>query len=100
MRLFLPLLLLAASPQPAGREGIVTLAADSETRWVPFDLTPGNQIRFTLTLDNRPVTAILDTGVSYSVLAAKSAAADPARVTANGQATAIGGGGNGAVAVG
>jgi predicted aspartyl protease len=100
MRLFLPLLLLAASPQPAGREGTVTLAADSETRWVPFDLTPGNQIRFTLTLDNRPVTAILDTGVSYSVLAAKSAAADPARVTANGQATAIGGGGNGAVAVG
>ena len=100
MRLFLPLLLLAASPQPAAREGTVTLAADSETRWVPFDLTPGNQIRFTLTLDNRPVTAILDTGVSYSVLAAKSAAADPARVTANGQATAIGGGGNGAVAVG
>ncbi|NYD92187.1 aspartyl protease family protein [Sphingomonas melonis] len=100
MRLFLPLLLLAASPQPAGREGTVTLAADSETRWVPFDLTPGNQIRFTLTLDGRAVTAILDTGVSYSVLAAKSAAADPARVTANGQATAIGGGGNGAVAVG
>jgi predicted aspartyl protease len=100
MRLFLPLLLLAASPQSAGREGVVTLATDSEARWVSFDLTPGNQIRFTLTLDERPVTAILDTGVSYSVLAAKSAAADPARVTANGQATAIGGGGNGAVAVG
>ncbi|WP_137899548.1 aspartyl protease family protein [Sphingomonas sp. 2SG] len=100
MHLLLPLVLLAASPQPAGREGVVTLAADSEARWVSFDLTPGNQIRFTLTLDERPVTAILDTGVSYSVLAAKSAAADPARVTANGQATAIGGGGNGAVAVG
>ena len=102
MRLFLPLALLlaAAAPPPAGREGVVTLAADSETRWVPFDLTPGNQIRFTLTLDDRPVTAILDTGVSYSVLASKSAAADPARVTANGQATAIGGGGNGTVAVG
>lgn len=100
MHLLLPLALLAAAPQPAGREGVVTLAADSEARWVAFDLTPGNQIRFTLTLDERPVTAILDTGVSYSVLAAKSAAADPARVTANGQATAIGGGGNGAVAVG
>jgi predicted aspartyl protease len=100
MHLLLPLVLLAASPQPAGREGVVTLAADSEAQWVSFDLTPGNQIRFTLTLDERPVTAILDTGVSYSVLAAKSAAADPARVTANGQATAIGGGGNGAVAVG
>jgi predicted aspartyl protease len=100
MHLLLPLVLLAAMPQPAGREGAVTLAADSETRWVPFDLTPGNQIRFTLTLDDRPVTAILDTGVSFSVLAAKSAAVDPARVAANGQATAIGGGGNGAVAVG
>jgi len=102
MRLFLPLALLlaAAAPPPAGREGVVMLAADSETRWVPFDLTPGNQIRFTLTLDDRPVTAILDTGVSYSVLASKSVAADPARVTANGQATAIGGGGNGTVAVG
>ncbi|AIT06700.1 hypothetical protein MC45_10300 [Sphingomonas taxi] len=100
MHLLLPLVLLAASPQPAGREGVVTLAADSEAQWVSFDLTPGNQIRFTLTLDERPVTAILDTGVSYSVLAAKSAAADPTRVTANGQATAIGGGGNGAVAVG
>jgi len=102
MRLFLPLALLlaAAAPPPAGREGVVMLAPDSETRWVPFDLTPGNQIRFTLTLDDRPVTAILDTGVSYSVLASKSVAADPARVTANGQATAIGGGGNGTVAVG
>lgn len=100
MHLLLPLVLLAATPQPGAREGVVTLAADAEARWVAFDLTPGNQIRFTLTLDDRPVTAILDTGVSYSVLASKSAAADPARVTANGQATAIGGGGNGAVAVG
>ncbi|EZP56523.1 aspartyl protease family protein [Sphingomonas sp. RIT328] len=100
MRLFLPLLLIAAAPVPPVREGVATLAADSEARWVPFDLTPGNQIRFTLTLDARPVTAILDTGVSYSVLASKSAAADPARITADGQATAIGGGGNGAVAVG
>ena len=67
---------------------------------MPFDLTPGNQIRFTLTLDERPVTAILDTGVSYSVLARTSAAVDPARVTANGQATAIGGSGSGTVAIG
>jgi hypothetical protein len=79
-------------------DGIATLSTDAEARWVPFDLTPGNQIRFTLTLDDHPVTAILDTGVSYSVLARKSAAVDPARVTANGQATVIGG--SGAVAIG
>ncbi|USU04566.1 aspartyl protease family protein [Sphingomonadaceae bacterium OTU29LAMAA1] len=107
MRCFLPFaaLLIAAAPLPlrpdtADREGTVALAADTEARWVTFDLTPGNQMRFTLTLDGRPVTAILDTGVSYSVLARQSAAVDPARVVANGQATAIGGGGNGTVAIG
>ena len=102
MRRLIPALLatglLAAAAPPAGREGVATLAADAEQRWVPFDLTPGNQIRFTLTLDGRPLTAILDTGVSYSVLA--RAAADPARVESDGQATAIGGAGNGMVAIG
>ena len=91
-------MLLAAASVPVGREGVATLSADTEARWVPFDLTPGNQIRFTLTLDGRPLTAILDTGVSYSVLA--RAAADPARVQNDGQATAIGGAGSGMVAVG
>ncbi len=95
-----PLITPAAHAQGIAREGVATLAADAEARWVAFDLTPGNQIRFTLTLDDKPVTAILDTGVSYSVLARKSAAVDPARVTANGQATAIGGGSGGAVAIG
>ena len=102
MRRLFPILLatclIAAAPPPAGREGVATLAADTDARWVPFDLTPGNQIRFTLTLDGAPLTAILDTGVSYSVLA--RAAADPARVQSDGQATAIGGAGSGAVAVG
>ena len=103
MRLILPFvfaLAAATSPPEVGREGVATLAADAEARWVTFDLTPGNQIRFTLTLDERPVTAILDTGVSYSVLARKSVAVDPARVVANGQATAIGGAAGGAVAIG
>jgi len=92
--------LLGTTPPGPQREGIAALGADTEARWVPFDLTPGNQIRFTATLDGRSVTAILDTGVSYSVLARGSAAADPGRITANGQATAIGGAGNGAVAIG
>ena len=99
----LPILAFIASPaqaQGVAREGVAVLAPDAEAQWVAFDLTPGNQIRFTLTLDDRPVTAILDTGVSYSVLARKSVAVDPARVVANGQATAIGGATGGAVAIG
>ena len=82
-----PLLVAAATPS----DGIATLAVDSEAQWVPFDLTPGNQIRFTMMLDGLPVTAVLDTGVSYSVLARASRAADPARIEAGGNASAIGG---------
>lgn len=76
--------------------GITTLAPDAEDRWVPFTLTPGNQIRFELTLDDRPVSAILDTGVSYSVLARRYATDRHLAVRAVGNATAIGG----AVAIG
>ena len=83
-----PLLLAAV---PVAEDGIVTLSPDTEARWVPFDLTPGNQIRFTMTLDGKPVTAILDTGVSNTVIARRSSAVDLARVTGSGSATAIGG---------
>ena len=72
------------------------LSAQAESAWVPFDLTPGNQIRFTLTLDGHPLTAILDTGVSYSLLARASMPRDHAPVRPGGSATAIGG----AVAIG
>ena len=78
----------APSAQPVG---IATLAADAEQRWVPFDLTPGNQLRFSLTIDGRPATAILDTGVSYSVLSRRFADAAALKVSAGGNATAIGG---------
>jgi hypothetical protein len=71
--------------------GRSTLAADAEARWIPFDLTPGNQIRFTMAVDGRPVTAILDTGVSYSVLARRYATAHRLAVRADGRATVIGG---------
>ncbi len=69
----------------------LSLDDDHETRWVPFTLTPGNQILFTALLNGRQVTAVLDTGVSVSVLA--RASADRARfpVTAGGHARAIGG---------
>ncbi len=82
----------AAAISPAARDrGIYHLATDAEARWVPFDLTPGNQIRFTMQLDGRNVIAILDTGVSYTLLARASPALDTAKLVAGGSATAIGG---------
>ncbi len=89
--MFALLLLAAALPAAGPSDGVATLAVDTEATWVPFDLTPGNQIRFAMTLDGKPIVAVLDTGVSYSVLAADSAATDRARVTKGGTATAIGG---------
>lgn len=43
------------------------LARDAEARWIPFDLTPGNQIRFAMDVGGNRAMAILDTGVSTSV---------------------------------
>ncbi|KQN29136.1 hypothetical protein [Sphingomonas sp. Leaf38] len=81
-----------AAISPAARDrGVYHLATNAETRWVPFDLTPGNQIRFRMQLDGRDVTAILDTGVSYTLLAKASPAVDTAKLVAGGSATAIGG---------
>lgn len=96
MRRWLPiLLLLTAAGQgapPSPRDpGVVRLAADAEARWVAFDLTPGNQIRFAMTLDGRAVTAVLDTGVSYSVLARRSPAVVAGTIRPLGRANAIGG---------
>ena len=97
----LPFLLIAAAascgqapvPRPAATPlpGVARLAPDAEERWVPFDLTPGNQIRFTLELDGRPLVAILDPGVSVTVLSRRSAAVNAAKLRAGGRATAIGG---------
>jgi hypothetical protein len=82
----------ATAISPASRDrGTYHLADDAEARWVPFDLTPGNQIRFTMQLNGRDVTAILDTGVSFSLLAKASPALESAKLVAGGNATAIGG---------
>jgi hypothetical protein len=92
--LLLANIVVAAAPAPLASEGVATLSADAESQWVPFDLTPGNQIRFSMTVDGKPIVAVLDTGVSFSVLA--DHAAEPSRVRRGGTATAIGG----AVAIG
>lgn len=77
-----------AAPAPAARD---VLAQDTETRWVPFEFTPGNQIRFTILVDGRPAAAILDTGVSYSVLSRAYAGAAKLKISPGGTANAIGG---------
>ncbi|MFE8582836.1 aspartyl protease family protein [Sphingomonas sp. NCPPB 2930] len=76
--------------------GVQTLAPDAEQRWIPFQLTPGNQIRFAMTIDGQRVSAILDTGVSFTLLSKNSPVAAKAKVRPGGEASAIGG----AVAVG
>ena len=87
------LLLLADAPIPvASRDpGVVRLAADAQGRWVDFTLTPGNQIRFAMTVNGRPVSAILDTGVSFSLLSRTSPVTRGATIAPGGQASAIGG---------
>ncbi|MEG3123276.1 aspartyl protease family protein [Sphingomonas sp. GB1N7] len=88
---FAALLLLstaATSPSPPAKD---VLSPDTEGVWVPFDLTPGNQIRFTLDLDGAPVTAILDTGVSFTVLSRAYVATQRLKVRSGGSASAIGG---------
>lgn len=90
--MILPLLLAAAAPTTVAQAApVATLAPDTESRWVPFDLTPGNQIRFAMTLDDRPVAAILDTGVSVSVLSRDYARRNRIAVRQEGRADVIGG---------
>ena len=75
-RWLLPLLALLPAPlgaamapaMPAPLPDRMVLAPDAEAQWVPFELTPGNQIRFRMTVDGRAATAILDTGFSQSVI--------------------------------
>lgn len=87
--------LLATAATPPGTAAI-SLTSDSETRWVPFTLTPGNQIRFALSINGQPAVAVLDTGVTATVVSRRFATAARLKVSARGQASAIGG----AVAIG
>src|SRR3954471_23486451 len=98
-RRMLPLLMFAALPlggamspampePPAER---VVLSRDAEAQWVPFDLTPGNQIQFQMTVDGRAVTAILDTGFSLSVVSRRFASRAGLKVSGGGEGVGIGG---------
>lgn len=87
----LPVAAAAEATAPATGTATTTLASDAEARWIPFELTPGNQIRFTAQLNGRAVSAILDTGVSHSVVSQHHAAAQRLAVRQEGRAQVIGG---------
>ncbi|WP_404367842.1 aspartyl protease family protein [Sphingomonas sp. MMS24-J45] len=89
MRALLALpLLIAAAPQPAATD---VLAPDAEARWIAFELTTANQIRFSAIVDGQPVSAILDTGVSMSLLSRNFVDRARLHITSGPAAIAIGG---------
>ena len=85
---FLVVPAFAQKPVPAP---ILNLASDTEARWVPFELTPQDQIRFTLEFDGRPVTAMLDTAVSVTTISRAFARRMKLRTRDERSAAAIGG---------
>ena len=76
---------------PAALSPAPTISTDSEARWVHFDLTPGNQIVFRMTVNGRAATAVLDTGVNFTLVSTAFAATLGLRPVATAQASAIGG---------
>jgi hypothetical protein len=90
--MFSALFLLLAAPGPAlANVSPPALAADAEGQWVPFELTPGNQIRFQALVDGKPASAILDTGVTTSAVSRSFAQAAKLVVHAGGDALTVGG---------
>ncbi|WP_422055372.1 aspartyl protease family protein [Sphingomonas sp.] len=93
-----PMILLAALlglAAPVDRvtaaPAVMHLATDSEARWVSFELTSGNQIRFRTMLNGRWVDALLDTGVTDSAVTTRFARAAGLKPLVAGRADAIGG---------
>lgn len=68
------------------------LAPDAEARWVPFELTATNQIRFTVQAGEHAAIAVLDTGISNTVVSRRFATALALKRRGTGRAAAIGGG--------
>lgn len=86
-----PLAAAMAPGLPAPMPYHSVLAPDAEAQWVPFDLTPGNQIRFRMTIDGRAANALLDTGFNQTVISRRWATAARLHIVPGGTATAIGG---------
>jgi len=68
------------------------LAADTEARWVAFQRTPYNQLRFPITLNGHSAWAILDTGLSDTIVTSSFARAAGLVASRRQRALAIGGG--------
>lgn len=86
------LALLAPIVAFAQIEAATTLAPDTEARWIDFQLTAYNQIRFPIEVNGHVSWAILDTGLSDTIVTsrfARTAGLKPARRQ---RALAIGGG--------
>ncbi|MCH4891798.1 PDZ domain-containing protein [Sphingomonas sp. SFZ2018-12] len=77
----------AATPVPVA----VTLAPDAEARWVAFQTTPGNQLLFDVEINGVAGRAILDTGVSHTVVSTEFAGRAGLAPAGEGRAIAIGG---------
>lgn len=75
----------------AAAPAVLHLAPDSEARWVSFELTAGNQIRFRTLLNGRWVDALLDTGVTDSAVTTRFARTAGLKPLVAGRADAIGG---------
>ena len=86
LALLAPVLALA-EPQP-----VTTLASDTEARWVDFQLTPYNQLRFPIELNGHSAWAILDTGLSDTIVTSRFARTAGLAATRRQRALAIGGG--------
>src|SRR3569623_603160 len=99
MRRLLPLLALLPAPlgaamapaMPPAMPDRTTLAPDAEAQWVSFVLTPGNLIAFTMTIDGRSASAILDSGFSQSVISRRWAQAAGLRIGDGGRGIGVGG---------
>lgn len=86
------LVLLAPALALAQAGPVTTLAPDAEGRWVDFELTPYNQIRFPITIDGHAARAVLDTGLSDTIVTARFARAAGLSAVRRQRAIAIGGG--------
>lgn len=90
---FLVLMVLALASLPVSAAPAADfLSPDSEARWVPFELTASNQIRFRTLLNGRWVDAILDTGVTDTAVSSRFAEVADMKPLVRARADAIGGG--------
>lgn len=90
VRAFLLLMVLGNLPARA-MPPVDHLTADSEARWVPFELTTGNQIRFRAVLNGRWIDAVLDTGASDTAVSSRFARLAGMKPLVRARADAIGG---------